>query len=88
MSIFSSFINKDWERFMDYHAYTMFPFGRLIRSGAKTYDEPYGTFEGRAMQQFFGIPLDKVRSRIDRANVLKARQEMINNEMSEMENIV
>ena len=84
MSFFSSLINKDWERFMDYHAYTMFPFGRMIRSIDKTIDEPYGTAEGRAMQQFFGIPLDKVRSKIDRAQVLNARKQTIDSELEEM----
>ena len=84
MSFFSSLINKDWERFMDYHAYTMFPFGRMIRSIDKTIDEPYGTAEGRAMQQFFGIPLDKVRNKIDRAQVLNARKQTIDSELEEM----
>jgi hypothetical protein len=84
MSAFSSMINKDWDRFADYQVYTMFPFGRLLRSIDKTYDEPYGTVEGRALQQFLGIPLDKVRSKIDRANVLKAREEMINREMENL----
>jgi len=88
MAAFSSLINKDWERFTDYHMYTMFPFGRLLRSVDKTYDEPYGTFEGRALQQFLGLPLDKVRSRIDRAKILEARQNMINSELNEMENII
>ena len=88
MAAFSSLINKDWERFTDYHMYTMFPFGRLIRSVDKTIDEPYGTVEGRALQQFLGLPLDKVRSRIDRAKILEARQNMINNELNEMENII
>ena len=84
MEFFSGLINKDWERFMDYHAYTMFPFGRMIRSIDKTIDEPYGTLEGRAMQQFFGIPLDKVRSKINRSKILKDRQELIDNELEEM----
>ena len=88
MAAFSSLINKDWERFADYHMYTMFPFGRMIRSIDKTVDEPYGTIEGRALQQFFGLPLDKVRSRIDRAKVLEARENMINRELSEMENLL
>ena len=88
MAAFSSLINKDWERFADYHLYTMFPFGRLIRSVDKTIDEPYGTIEGRALQQFLGLPLDKVRNRIDRAKVLEARQNKINSELNEMENII
>ena len=62
----------------------MFPFGRILRSLDKTIDEPYGTFEGRAMQQFFGIPLDKVRSKIDRAEILKARKKAINMELGEL----
>ena len=85
MSFFSSLINKDWERFFDYHAYTMFPFGRMIRSIDKTIDEPYGTIGGRGMQQFFGIPTDTIKSKIDRSNVLKERKQKINKELDEME---
>ena len=84
MAFFSALINKDLERFFDYHAYLMFPFGRMIRSIDKTIDEPYGTTEGRAMQQFFGIPLDKVRGKIDRAKLTKARKEMIERELEEL----
>ena len=39
-------------------------------------------------KQFLGLPLDKVRSRVDRAKVLEARQNMINSELNEMENII
>ena len=84
MEGFSSLINKDWERFMDYQVYTMFPFGRMIRSIDKTIDEPYGTAEGRAMQQFFGIPLDKIRSKVDRANILELRKQKIDEELGEL----
>ena len=84
MSTFSALINKDWERFADYHAYTMFPFGRLVRSIDKTIDEPYGTAEGRFMQQFFGIPLDKVRYRMEREEILRNRKDKINKELEEI----
>ena len=84
METFSALINKDWERFTDYHAYTMFPFGRMIRSIDKTFDEPYGTTEGRALQQFLGIPLDKVRYAVDREEILRNRKDKINREMEEM----
>ena len=84
MSFFGSLINNDWDRFMDYQIYTMFPFGRMIRSADKIVDEPYGTIEGRAMQQIFGLPLDTVRSKIKRANVLAQRKELIDKELSDM----
>ena len=84
METFSALINKDWERFADYQAYTMFPFGRMVRSIDKTFDEPYGTTEGRALQQFLGIPLDKVRYAVDREEILKNRKDKINREMEEM----
>ena len=50
----------------------------------KTFDEPYGTVEGRAMQQFIGLPLDKVRSKIDRAKILNARKQLIDSELEEI----
>ena len=81
---FTALINNDWERFTDYHAYTMFPFGRLVRSIDKTFDEPYGTVEGRALQQFLGIPLDKVRYRMEREEILRKRKENINKELEEL----
>lgn len=55
----------------------------MIRSIDKTIDEPYGTIE-ESNATIFGIPLDKVRDKIDRAQVLKARKEMINREMEEL----
>lgn len=88
MSVFSSLINNDWDRFMDYQAYTMFPFGRMIRSLDKTFDEPYGTLEGRALQQFAGIPLDKVRYRINRNEIIKARKEAVTEELEELEELI
>ena len=81
---FTALINNDWERFADYHAYTMFPFGRLVRSIDKTFDEPYGTVEGRALQQFLGIPLDKIRYRMEREEILRKRKENINKELEEL----
>ena len=76
-SILSSFVNDDWDNFMDYHAYTMVPFGRILRQVNKTFDEPYGTTFGRGMQQFFRLPTDKLMSRIDRAKRREEREEEI-----------
>ena len=87
MSFFGSLINNDWERFFDYQLYTMFPFGRMIRSADKIIDEPYGTIEGRAMQQVFGLPLDTARRKVKRANVLAERKELIDKELSELTDI-
>ena len=36
------------------------------------------------MQQIFGLPLDTVRSKIKRANVLAQRKELIDKELSDM----
>ena len=81
-SILSYFLNEDM---IDEFYY--FKSSDSLESGLKidkTIDEPYGTTEGRAMQQFFGIPLDKVRSKIDRAEILKARKKAINMELGEL----
>ena len=86
MSFFGSMINNDWDRFFDYQLYTMFPFGRMIRSVDKIIDEPYGTLEGRAMQQVFGLPLDAARRKVKRANTLAQRKELIDKELSELTN--
>jgi hypothetical protein len=56
----------------------------LVRSIDKTIDEPYGTTEGRALQQFLGIPLDKVRYRMEREEILRNRKDKINKELEEI----
>ena len=81
MEAFSSLINNDWERFADYHVYTMFPFGRMVRSADKIIDEPYGTPFGRFSQQVMGIPTDKIKSRIDRQRLLNKRRRIIESEL-------
>ena len=35
-----SLINNDWDRFLDYHIHTMYPFGRLVRQVDKTIYDP------------------------------------------------
>ena len=84
-----SLINNDWDRFLDYHLHTMYPFGRIVRQFDKTiYDHDsgkyevidekyYGTTFGRFMQQFFRLPTDKVVSKYNRAQLQKQRQEII-----------
>ena len=84
-----SLINNDWDRFLDYHIHTMYPFGRLVRQVDKTFYDPqsgrfemineqkYGTTFGRFMQQFFRLPTDKTVSLYDKAQLQKKREEMI-----------
>lgn len=84
MEFFTSLINNDWERFADYHVYTMFPYGRLVRSVDKTIDEPYGTTFGRLSQQFAGIPTDKIKSRIDKRKLINTRRRMIERELEDL----
>ena len=80
-SAFTSFFNNDWDRFLDYQLYTMFPFGRMARQFDKTFDEPYGTTLGRGMQQFFRLPTDKLVSKIDRAKLKDRRKNEIEEEL-------
>ena len=81
---FAMVLNGDWDRFTDYYIYTLFPFGRVVRSLDKTFDEPYGTTFGRGMQQFFRIPTDKFVARYDKAQLEKMRKEYIENNLDEM----
>ena len=81
MSIFSSLINQDWDRFMDYQLHTMYPFGRMVRQIDQTVDEPYGSTLGRGMQQFFRIPGDKIKSKIDKAAIRKMREQLVEEEL-------
>ena len=69
--------NNDWERFMDYHIHTMYPFGRIVRQFEQTIDEPYGTTLGRGMQQFFRLPGDKLVHKYNRAELEDKRRDII-----------
>ena len=80
-SAFTSFFNNDWDRFLDYQLYTMFPFGRMARQFDKTFDEPYGTTVGRGMQQFFRLPTDKLVSKMNRAKLKDRRKNEIEEEL-------
>ena len=77
MSVFSSALNNDWERFMDYHIHTMYPFGRVVRQIDQTFDEPYGTTFGRGMQQFFRLPTDKLAKRYKKSQLEESKREYI-----------
>ena len=80
---FVSVLNGDHEKFLDYHIHTMYPFGRMVRQVDKTFDEPYGTTFGRGMQQFFRLPTDKLKRRIDKAKLDDLRKESIENILGE-----
>ena len=88
MSIFSTTLNGDWDRFMDYNVHTMYPFGRLVRSLDKTiYDRdagkdiikesPAGTTAGRFMKQFFRLPVDKAIAKAKRSALEDQRREYL-----------
>ena len=95
MNPLTTMINGDWERFMDYHIHTMYPFGRVVRNIDKTiYDKdsgkyemikerPYGTTLGRFSQQFFRLPLDKVTAKYDKAQLAEERKRLIEQELGE-----
>ena len=51
----------DWEKFSDYTAYTMFPFGRAVRQGKQIYERPE-----RVGEVLFRLPINKVNSRLER----------------------
>ena len=76
-------LNGDWERFADYQAWTLFPFGRFARSVDKTFNEPYGTTFGRGMQQFLRIPTDKFQHSYDRAQVMQDRKDYIESNLDD-----
>lgn len=80
---FAMVLNGDWDRFTDYYMYTLFPFGRVVRSLDKTFDEPYGTTFGRGMQQFFRLPTDKFVAKYDKAQLEKMRKEYIANNLDD-----
>ena len=77
-------LNGDWERFADYQAWTLFPFGRFARSIDKTFNEPYGTTFGRGMQQFVRIPTDKFQRDYDRAQIEKMRKDYIESTLDDL----
>tara|TARA_Y100001972_G_scaffold64517_2_gene78768 strand:+ start:2710 stop:11016 length:8307 start_codon:yes stop_codon:yes gene_type:complete len=88
MATFSSLINNDWERFVDYHLHTMYPFGRIVRQVDKTVDEPYGTTFGRGMQQFLRLPTDKLVTKINKAEIRENQKRMIESELSELGDMI
>ena len=73
---FVELVQGDWEKFSNYTVHTMYPGGRLIYSGIKTYERP-DTF----WQNFFRIPKDKIGRAIDREKLIEARKEMIEEEL-------
>ena len=78
-------LNGDWERFADYQAWTLFPFGRFARSVDKTFNEPYGTTVGRGMQQFFRLPTDKFVRRYEKAQIEDMRKDYIANTLDDLD---
>ena len=95
MTPIKSLINNDWERFLDYHIHTMYPFGRIVRQFDKTFYDPqsgrfemineqkYGTTFGRFMQQFFRLPTDKAVSLYNRAQLQEERKRIISQTLGE-----
>ena len=82
LNIITPLINDDWDKFWDYNVHTMYPFGRMIRSIDKTVNAKYGTTFGRFTQQFTGLPLDKVKGKLDRRSVLKERKRLIDENLN------
>ena len=78
-------LNGDWERFADYQAWTLFPFGRFARSVDKTFNEPYGTTVGRGMQQFFRLPTDKFVRRYEKKQIEDMRKDYIANTLNDLD---
>jgi hypothetical protein len=52
-------INQDWEPFLNYHAWTWAPFGRLARSVVRTYDRPEMWVE-----EMSGIPIHRLAKKM------------------------
>ena len=95
MTPIKALINNDWDRFLDYHIHTMYPFGRIVRQFDKTFYDPqsgrfemineqkYGTTFGRFMQQFFRLPTDKAVSLYNRAQLQEERKRIISQTLGE-----
>ena len=49
----------DWSRFVDYHLWTLAPFGRLGRDLKKTYENPM-----QAPERLFGFPLRNIHTAV------------------------
>lgn len=57
-TVFSALLTNEWERYVDYHMWSLFPFGLLSRTVYKTLDNPV-----MAVEQLSGFPLHRVHSR-------------------------
>ena len=89
MAPIKALINNDWDRFLDYHIHTMYPFGRIVRQVDKTFYDPqsgnyemineqkYGTTFGRFMQQFFRLPTDKAVGLYNKSKLQEEREKII-----------
>ena len=73
-------ISGDWQKFSDYTIHTMYPFGRLVYTGKKQAENPERFFEN-----FFRIPVNKVKYRIKREDILEKRKDAINTYLSDDE---
>jgi hypothetical protein len=73
-------ISGDWQKFSDYTIHTMYPFGRLVYTGKKQAENPERFFEN-----FFRIPVNKVKYRIKREDILEKRKDAINAYLSDDE---
>jgi len=62
-------ISGDWQKFSDYTIHTMYPFGRLVYTGKKQIEHPERFFEN-----FFRIPVNKVKYRINKVDMLNKRK--------------
>jgi hypothetical protein len=54
-SVFGSLVSGDWDRFLGYHVWTWFPFGRMANSVRKAAETPEMSIE-----QFTGIPIHRI----------------------------
>ena len=73
---FVELVQGDWEKFSNYTIHTMYPGGRLYYSAKKTAERPDNFW-----QNFFRIPVSKIKYRIDREKIREARREMIGEEL-------
>jgi hypothetical protein len=73
---FVELVQGDWEKFSNYTIHTMYPGGRLYYSAKKTAERPDNFW-----QNFFRVPVSKIKYRIDREKIREARREMIGEEL-------
>lgn len=70
---FGTMMTGDWDRFMGYHVWTWFPFGRLANAAYSTYNAP-----ALWAEKMIGIPAHQLQGQVTRGKKKKNRTPFLN----------